>query len=482
MKLISKALASGTVALGLCSASLVACIHAQASEGSTIQELGVSTEIEKPSKDLDALDSLVVAQALRNGWKQVGSEWYYYQNGVMLKNKWVKDKDLWYYLSANGTMSRSAWIKTNARWYHVGENGAMQTDQWLQDKGKWYYLQISGEMVEEGWVKSKDLWYYFDNTGAMVSSRWVFYKDNWYYLSDTGAMHTGMLLLDSKVYYLDEEGRMLKGWQRLYNDDVYFDNSGAMQATDRRALLLGETSSDAIPLADIYAMYNTFERLSFNGRAFKTIENYPDKTKDQVVAKIKSFFANSQDSDVNYLFITTHGGKGYLVIDKDHTPLYASELRSLLDGLKGKFVVMIDACHSGSLVGKDAQSDAKAFVDEFLQANSLAEKGKYFNSDKYIIFASSTGDQLSYGSRFSHMPSVATHAWSLALGWDQLSTNKSNMLADGNKDERVSIREFSTYSQTKIKDILTERYPERSMQQDMVAYPETLAFNVFSRS
>jgi len=39
-----------------------------------------------------------------NGWKKVGAQWRYYENGAAVKNRWVKDGKWWYRLGDNGVM------------------------------------------------------------------------------------------------------------------------------------------------------------------------------------------------------------------------------------------------------------------------------------------------------------------------------------------------------------------------------------------
>ena len=55
------------------------------------------------------------AQAVNNGWVKVGYDWYYYENGVPLKNQW---KHYFYYLKSDGKMAKSEWISCRGRLQH----------------------------------------------------------------------------------------------------------------------------------------------------------------------------------------------------------------------------------------------------------------------------------------------------------------------------------------------------------------------------
>ncbi len=95
------------------------------------------------------------------GWIMNNGGWYYYDNGVMLKN-------------------------TNVNGYELGTNGALvklhnnntsedtiPTHGWYLNKkdGKWYYI-INNSYVK-GWLKtsvSQGTWFYFDEHGAMVNN------------------------------------------------------------------------------------------------------------------------------------------------------------------------------------------------------------------------------------------------------------------------------------------------------------------------
>jgi glucan-binding YG repeat protein len=85
-----------------------------------------------------------------NGWKKEDSIWYFYKNGSLVKNDWVKHTDgKWYFLKDDGKMAAAEWIKWKDKWYYLLTSGAMATGI-IEDKGKLYYLQPDGSMLASG--------------------------------------------------------------------------------------------------------------------------------------------------------------------------------------------------------------------------------------------------------------------------------------------------------------------------------------------
>jgi glucan-binding YG repeat protein len=105
---------------------------------------------------------------VKNGWLKENNVWYYYKNGVLVKNDWAKDrKGLWYYLGAEGKMAADEWVKWKDKWYYLGSDGAMKTG-WLKYKDKWYYLKADGSMAT-GAIEDKGKLYYLNNDGSMIA-------------------------------------------------------------------------------------------------------------------------------------------------------------------------------------------------------------------------------------------------------------------------------------------------------------------------
>ena len=115
-------------------------------------------------------DVLWTAEIMKDGWLKEKNKWYYYENGMMLKNGWAKDsKGKWFYLGTDGAMVSSKWVKWRDNWYYLKDNGEMAASEWAKDKKGWCYLNKDGKMVKSVWVKWKDNMYYVDDKGYMVT-------------------------------------------------------------------------------------------------------------------------------------------------------------------------------------------------------------------------------------------------------------------------------------------------------------------------
>ncbi|NHM14147.1 N-acetylmuramoyl-L-alanine amidase family protein [Xiamenia xianingshaonis] len=144
--------------------------------------------------------------AMQTGWKEVDGDWYYLEESRggaegSMATGWKQDGDSWYYLEDTGKMA-TGWAEVGGEWYHLGKSGKMDTG-WKQDGGAWYYLNGSGEGVEgamaTGWKEVGGEWYYLAGSGAMRSG-WQRLAGTWYLLNAT---HDGTF------------GAMLEGWQRV---------------------------------------------------------------------------------------------------------------------------------------------------------------------------------------------------------------------------------------------------------------------------
>lgn len=62
-----------------------------------------------------------------NGWKKIGSQWYYYESGKMVKNAWRKitgaNGTFWYYMGPTGAMLTGT-QKIGGKIYHLNEKAA----------------------------------------------------------------------------------------------------------------------------------------------------------------------------------------------------------------------------------------------------------------------------------------------------------------------------------------------------------------------
>ena len=345
---------------------------------------------------------------------------------------------------------------------------------WKKSGSCWWYKHSDGSYTTNGWEKIGDTWYYFDSEGWMKTG-WIKESGNWYYLDDSGAMKTGLQTIGGNEYYLSTSGAMQTGWHNIGDDTYFFADSGARQTINRRALVLGETSTIEVPIEDVNAM----ERV-FSNQNFSKVVRFPDKTKAEIIAKMEELFKSSSESDVNYLYLTCHGGEdGTIAIGSDKTSFSGWELASILKQYKGKFVVMLDCCHAGTIISKDNTGEANEeastkyfdldeFVSGFSNMNGGEKAGEMIDS-KFLVLCSSSSSEYSSGGALS----LATKYWSLGSGWNPVQQSQGSLIADQNYNNRITLNELYSYSR--------EQVLKQNHKQHIEVYPENSQFVLFQK-
>ena len=383
--------------------------------------------------------------------------------------------------SSQATYSKSSgsWIKSGSRWWYKHSDGSYTTNGWGKIGGTWYYFDSEGWM-KTGWIKEYGNWYYLDDSGAMKTG-WCRVSGIWYYLNTSGVMQTGLQTIGGNEYYLNTSGAMQTGWQNIGDDTYFFASSGARQTINRRALVLGETSTRAVPIEDVNAMEKVFSNQNFS-----EVVRFPDKTKAEIIAKMEELFKSSSESDVNYLYLTCHGGEnGKIAIGSDKTSFSGWELASILKQYKGKFVVMVDCCYSGKIidVGKpdkklasksEERFDEQAFLAGFSTGDLASKNGEMLDS-KFLVLCASWKGEKSYS--LVGIGSLATRYWAMGTGWDSLQNRMISPMADTNTNGKITLEELYQYSYP----LVLEAASSSNKEQHVSVYPENSQFVLFQK-
>ena len=162
-----------------------------------------------------------------------GKTYYFSPSGAMsigLHMGWNEIDGIWYYVEYEGNAKGFRYI--NGRWYFFDDAGKMKTG-WNFIDEKWYYFDTVNGDMKMGWIRpSSHLWYYMDLENGIMQTGWIQVKGKKYYLSGSGAMQTGWQLLEEKWYYFEPlNGDMMTGWVRMGNGRWYYLNpeNGIMQ-------------------------------------------------------------------------------------------------------------------------------------------------------------------------------------------------------------------------------------------------------------
>ena len=423
-----------------------------------------------------ALLSLVSTLAVSNPVSaQESSSQTTYSNS---SGSWIKSGSRWWYKHSDGSYTRNGWEKIGDTWYYFDSEGWMKTG-WIKEYGNWYYLDDSGAM-KTGWCWISGSWYYLNTSGVMQTG-WCRVSGIWYYLNTSGVMQTGLQTIGGNEYYLNTSGAMQTGWHNIGDDTYFFASSGARQTINRRALVLGETSTRAVPIEDVNAMEKVFSNQNFS-----EVVRFPDKTKSEIIAKMEELFKSSSESDVNYLYLTCHGGRdGRIYLGSDGQTFSGWELASLLKQYKGKFVVMLDCCYSGTIidVGKpnkkvasksEERFDEQAFLAGFSTGNLASKNGEMLDS-KFLVLCASCKDEESYSA--VGIGSLATRYWAMGTGWDPLQNRMISPMADTNTNGKITLEELYQYSYPLVLEDASQIHEE----QHVSVYPENSQFVLFQK-
>ena len=153
----------------------------------------------------------------KQGWVKSGSDWYYYDNGTLARNKWAGN----YWLGTDGKMVTSAWVD-NGR-YYVGANGLWDKNAKKQEAPK-------PAEKKHGWAKVDNAWYYYEQDGTVARNKWI---GDTYWVDKNGKLVTDSWV-DNDRYYVDKTGKKdpsVKkkviindelGWQKRNGGEWYY--------------------------------------------------------------------------------------------------------------------------------------------------------------------------------------------------------------------------------------------------------------------
>ena len=274
---------------------------------------------------------------------------------------------------------------------------------------------------------------------------------------------------------------MKTGRHNIGDDTYFFATSGARQTINRRALVFCKTSTRAIPIEDV----NTMEK-GFSNQNFSEVVRFPDKTKSEIIAKMEELFKSSSESDVNYLYLTCHGRRdGRIYLGSDGQTFSGWELASILKQYKGKFVVMLDCCYSGTIIDvgntdkkvaskSEEKFDEQAFLAGFSTGYLASKNGEMLDSKSLVLCASWKGEK-PYSA--VGIGNLATRYWTMGTGWDPLQNRMISPMADTNTNGKITLEELYQYSYP----LVLEAASSSNKEQHVSVYPENSQFVLFQK-
>lgn len=251
--------------------------------------------------------------------------------------------------------------------------------------------------------------------------------------------------------------------------------------------ILGERLASTVNLKGMASLFKK------QGIAAATLEN--PASKETAKQAIRSALAGADGDDVSYVYLNGHGGilnnQYCIALSPNSTSassvLSASELRSLLDGIPGTKVVILESCFSGNAIGKGGDSFAQGFVDEFTAGGALSKSGELAGSNYYVM-CSTVGSAQSvsfYNSKMlgkkNFSGGIFTYGLAKGAGWDIVSKKSVAAAADANKDKLVTLEELSLYSQKIVDQGMKAFSASQGLQlsQRIAVYPANSGYPVF---
>ena len=223
-----------------------------------------------------------------------------------------------------------------------------------------------------------------------------------------------------------------------------------------------------------------------------------DTTVDNFKNTINDIFKDNDEDCISYVYINCHGSVDGLamVLDVDKTVFIPyTELKGILNVIKGTVVLMIEACHSGaSITAKKAklrnlntvdmstptpEDMNKAIISAFSapKRNSCFRKAE-LRTDNYQVITACHADENAWGDHI--VGNDFTNFWCEGAGWDYKNNSDIEMLADTSNKGYVTLQDLCNYTNQQINNVKDPSTGTvvRYTQNDM-CYPENSDFPVF---
>ncbi|MBQ8088268.1 MAG: caspase family protein [Clostridia bacterium] len=210
-----------------------------------------------------------------------------------------------------------------------------------------------------------------------------------------------------------------------------------------------------------------------------------DLTAQGMEDAILDVFGSAKAQDVSLFYYSGHGifsdddsEQGALLGADGEETINATRLRTVLDRIQGRKIVIIDACYSGNMLVASAASEhgvvdiptAEDFVNSFIAAFSRKKRSN-LSADSYFVLTAASKDEESYeGLVNGRMMGLFTGALLRGLG---LNAAISGVYpADANGNSVVTLSEAFAYARRRL-------IPEG---QHIQAYPENCDWFGFMRA
>ncbi len=206
-----------------------------------------------------------------------------------------------------------------------------------------------------------------------------------------------------------------------------------------RALLVGNTYLDeenALPGCDNDVAAMTAMLNSMSGTKYK-ITPVLNITAGEIRSRIASAFAGAQPGDVSLFYYSGHGTSSGSLVGIGSTALTVYSLRTALDEIPGTKIVILDCCHSGTVINRSTSS-VSAFNSAVISAfASKSRSSENLEDEGYIVLTACRKDQESQTVMDGLGAAFGAFTYGICYGsgydeWNERSLGSMPADADGN--------------------------------------------------
>lgn len=267
-----------------------------------------------------------------------------------------------------------------------------------------------------------------------------------------------------------------------------------------RALLIGnELYSSRLrgPYNDLIAMTAVLNRSSIDGKTYTgNITALKDETKSEILADIAALAKKGIDSnDVTLFYYSGHGGQisstesGTGLVGVDSRLLSVTDLKSALDAIPGKVIVILDSCYSGMFIGKSTTSGSSVsagFNSKVMNAFT-AIQAKGLTSTQYHVITACRKNETSLSVGYSTSSGVtyvglASYYLAIAGGYDLFNSTDNTFYGDYSPvDNIATFSEVFAFADHYV-DAFRTSYNSPDVTQDMQYFSSDTSLPIFGRT
>lgn len=237
-----------------------------------------------------------------------------------------------------------------------------------------------------------------------------------------------------------------------------------------RALLIGQTYSGTNlvlygPANDVKAM--RFCLLEYDQTKY-SVTVKTNLTGSAILQAVASAFSSVTENDVSLFYYSGHGNTDGSLVGSDESTISPAQLKTALDQIPGRKVVIVDACYSGQLISEEnslllsnsnpvgSAPDPSSFTSAWMSVFSNRLRGVFnTGSGSYFVMTAAQPDEESQEGSISSGTSqrimgLFSHGLCLGCGYDGITYRATSLQADRNGDSAVSIQEAFSFANQKV--------------------------------